>query len=118
MAVSVQVLRSNRFGAGKVQITAHFFQAEKGGGAGHEWLPKEVACIHGKTQRKDNPDQGKQQVLLAPLGKSKYRGVPLHMLNPTYNLDRKKNQECRLSYLKSVCPGVSMRQRPHVHSGS
>lgn len=80
MVVSVQVLKSNRFGAGDVRITAHLFFSEKGGGAGHEWLPKEVACSHGKIQRQDIPDQGNSITRAsAPVGKSKCSGIALHM---------------------------------------
>lgn len=72
MTVSVQVLKRNRFGAGEVQITVHFFWAEKGGGTGHVWLPKEVGCSHEKMQRKDIPDQENSITKAsAPLGRNK-----------------------------------------------
>lgn len=73
MVVSAQVLKRDRLNAGEVQMTAKFLGVKKGGGAGHEWLPKDLACTHRRRPFQIN-------VLLHLWGKSEYGGVALHML--------------------------------------
>lgn len=110
--VSTQVLKRDRFSAGEVQITASIFGVKKNGGAGHEWLPKEVASRHEKIQRKDIPDQGNSiarawQWNTSVLSREKQ--VPwsctIHVLNHTYNLKKKKRKikrVCRLLHSMTV----------------